>query len=298
MSKRGGLGRGLSALIPGAPEAGNVSTGLLEVPVNAVAPNPKQPRTHWDAEEINALAASIREVGILQPIVVRRAGAGYELVAGERRLRAAKVAGMATIPVVLRDTEDSDLLREALIENIHRQDLGPIELAEAFRQLLEDLGLKQEELAERVGVSRSHIANTIRLLQLPDDTQLLVADDKIQAGHARALLSLGDADAQNALALRIVAEDLSVRETEELVRRYLEGPADKDKESPKEKESSSTKNPSVAEVEEILSEQLATRVQIQMTKKRGRVIIDFGSPDDLERIVSEIVGSGPGLSPD
>jgi ParB family transcriptional regulator, chromosome partitioning protein len=298
MSKRGGLGRGLSALIPGAPEAGDVSTGLLEVPVNAVAPNPKQPRTHWDAEEINALAASIREVGILQPIVVRRAGAGYELVAGERRLRAAKVAGMATIPVVLRDTEDSDLLREALIENIHRQDLGPIELAEAFRQLLEDLGLKQEELAERVGVSRSHIANTIRLLQLPDDTQLLVADDKIQAGHARALLSLGDADAQNALALRIVAEDLSVRETEELVRRYLEGPANKDKESPKEKESSATKNPSVAEVEEILSEQLATRVQIQMTKKRGRVIIDFGSPDDLERIVSEIVGSGPGLSPD
>ena len=127
---------------------------------------------------------------------------------------------------------------------------------------------------------------------------MLVADDKIQAGHARALLSLGDAEAQNALALRIVAEDLSVRETEELVRRYLEGPADKDKESPKEKDSSSTKNPSVAEVEEILSEQLATRVQIQMTKKRGRVIIDFGSPDDLERIVSEIVGSGPGLSPD
>ena len=235
MSKRGGLGRGLSALIPGAPEAGDVSTGLLEVPVNAVAPNPKQPRTHWDEEEINALAASIREVGILQPIVVRRAGAGYELVAGERRLRAAKVAGMATIPVVLRDTEDADLLREALIENIHRQDLGPIELAEAFRQLLEDLGLKQEELAERVGVSRSHIANTIRLLQLPDDTQMLVADDKIQAGHARALLSLGDAEAQNALALRIVAEDLSVRETEELVRRYLEGPADKDKNLPRRK---------------------------------------------------------------
>ena len=297
MSKRGGLGRGLSALIPGAPEAGELSTGLLEIPVNAIAPNPKQPRTHWDQEEINALAASIREVGILQPIVVRKAGAGYELVAGERRLRAAKVAGMATIPVVLRDTEDADLLREALIENIHRQDLGPIELAEAFRQLLEDLGLKQEELAERVGVSRSHIANTIRLLQLPDDTQLLLADNKIQAGHARALLSLGDAEAQNALALRIVAEDLSVRDTEELVRRYIEGPADKA--PPKNKDASdSNDNPSVAEVEEILSEQLATRVQIQMTKKRGRVIIDFGSPDDLERIVSEIVGSGPGLSPD
>ena len=193
MSKRGGLGRGLSALIPGAPEAGEGLSGLLEVPVNAVAPNPKQPRTHWDEQEILALAASIREVGILQPIVVRRSGdEGYELVAGERRLRAAKVAGLATVPVVLRDTDDSDLLREALIENIHRQDLGPIELAEAFRQLLEDLGLKQEDLAERVGVSRSHIANTIRLLQLPLETQQLLTDAKIQAGHARALLALGD----------------------------------------------------------------------------------------------------------
>ena len=223
MSKRGGLGRGLSALIPGAPETGDGISGLLEVPVNAVAPNPKQPRTRWDSDEIQSLADSIREVGILQPIVVRRSGDdGYELVAGERRLRAAKVAGLATVPVVLRDTGDADLLREALIENIHRQDLGPIELAEAFRQLLEDLGLKQEALADRVGVSRSHIANTIRLLQLPLETQQLLADEKIQAGHARALLSLGDGDAVNTLALRVAAEDLSVRETEDLVRRYLE----------------------------------------------------------------------------
>ncbi len=202
MSKRGGLGRGLSALIPGAPEAGEAS-GLLEVPVNAVSPNPKQPRTHFDDEAIASLAVSIREVGILQPIVVRKAGAGYELIAGERRLRAAKLAGLATIPVVVRDTDDADTLREALIENIHREDLGPIELAEAFRQLLEELGLKQEELADRVGVSRSHIANTIRLLQLPIDVQQLLTDGKLQAGHARALLSLGDAEAQNTLALRI-----------------------------------------------------------------------------------------------
>ena len=297
MSKRGGLGRGLSALIPGAPEAGEASSGLLEVPVNAVAPNPKQPRTHWDEEEIGALAASIREVGILQPIVVRKADAGYELVAGERRLRAAKVAGMATVPVVVRDTDDADLLREALIENIHRQDLGPIELADAFRALLEELGLKQEELAERVGVSRSHIANTIRLLQLPLESQQLLSDGKIQAGHARALLSLGDAEAQNALALRIAAEDLSVRATEELVRRYVEGPA-KDEKPPAKKGDDSPNDPSVGEVEEILSEQLATRVQIQMGKKRGRVIIEFGSADDLERIVSEIIGSGPGLAPE
>jgi ParB family chromosome partitioning protein len=289
MSKRGGLGRGLSALIPGAPETGEGFHGLLEVPVNAVTPNPKQPRTRWDDEEIKSLAASIREVGILQPIVVRKSGERYELVAGERRLRAAKVAGLATVPVVLRDTGDSDLLREALIENIHREDLGPIELAEAFRQLLEELGLKQEELAERVGVSRSHIANTIRLLQL--------TDGKIQAGHARALLSLGDAEAVDALALRVAAEDLSVRETEELVRRYVDPPQVKAGKEPAEPKNQSD-GIGMNEVEEILSEQLATRVQIQMNKKRGRVIIEFGSPDDLERIVSEIVGSGPGLSPD
>jgi ParB family chromosome partitioning protein len=228
--------------------------------------------------------------------VVRKAESGYELVAGERRLRAAKVAGLATVPVVVRDTGDADLLREALIENIHRADLGPIELADAFRQLLEDLGLKQEELAERVGVSRSHIANTIRLLQLPLECQQLLSDYKIQAGHARALLSLGDTEAQNALALRVAAEDLSVRETEELVRRYLDAPAPK--EAPQKEADAPESNSGVAEVEEILSEQLATRVLIHMGKKRGRVIIEFGSADDLERIVSEIIGSGPGLAPD
>ena len=296
MAKRGGLGRGLSALIPGAPEAGEMSSGLLEVPVNAVRPNPKQPRTHFADEELASLAASIREVGILQPIVVRKAGdSAYELVAGERRLRAAKQAGLATVPVVVRDTDDADILREALIENIHREDLGPIELADAFRALLEDLSLKQEELADRVGVSRSHIANTIRLLQLPLDVQQLLTDSKIQAGHARALLSLGDAEAQTTLALRVAAEDLSVRETEELVRRYLETP----KESPTPgKPAPKAETSGMGEVEEILSEQLATRVQIQMGKKRGKVIIEFGSPDDLERIVSEIIGSGPGLAPE
>ncbi len=295
MSKRGGLGRGLSALIPGAPESGEAS-GLLEVPVNAVSPNPKQPRTHFDDEAISSLAVSIREVGILQPIVVRKAGAGYELIAGERRLRAAKLAGLATIPVVVRDTDDADTLREALIENIHREDLGPIELAEAFRQLLEELGLKQEELADRVGVSRSHIANTIRLLQLPIDVQQLLTDGKLQAGHARALLALGDAEAQNTLALRTVAEDLTVRDVEELVRRYVDGPAEKTvKAEPVDPPPSDT---TMSEVEEILSEQLATRVQIQMGKKRGRVVIEFGSADDLDRIVSEIIGSGPGLAPD
>jgi ParB family chromosome partitioning protein len=296
MSKRGGLGRGLSALIPGA-EVMEEGSGFLEVPVNSIAPNPKQPRTHFDDEALAGLAASIREVGILQPLVVRRTvEGGYELIAGERRLRAARAAGLPVVPVVLRDSGDDALLRDALIENIHREDLNPIEQAEAFKALLGDLGLKQEELADRVGVSRSHIANTIRLLALPLEVQQLLTDDKITAGHARALLSLGDGDAMSSLALRIAAQDLSVRQTEEAVRRFVEAPtavrpAAKGTEEPAE-------DPSLAEVEEILSEQLATRVSIQMGAKRGKVVIEFGSVDDLERIVSEIVGSGPGLAPD
>jgi ParB family transcriptional regulator, chromosome partitioning protein len=292
--KRGGLGRGLSALIPGAVEEG---AGMVEVPVGAVSPNPRQPRTNFDDETLQALAASIREVGVLQPIVVRRSGEGYELIAGERRLRAARLAGLATVPVILRDSDDADTLREALIENIHRDDLGPIELAEAFRELLEELGLKQETLAERLGVSRSHIANTIRLLQLPADVQGLLADGRLQAGHGRALLSLNDAESQGSLALRAAAEDLSVREVEELVRRYVDQPA-APAEDPVVPAAPPPSNASLAEVEELLAEQLATRVLIQMGKKRGRIVVEFGSADDLERIVSEIIGSGPGLAPE
>ncbi|HYJ61388.1 MAG TPA: ParB/RepB/Spo0J family partition protein, partial [Actinomycetota bacterium] len=278
------------------PEGGEASPGLLEVPVNAIAPNPKQPRTQFDDEALASLAASIREVGILQPLVVRRtADSRFELIAGERRLRAAKAAGLATVPVVLRDSEDADLLREALIENIHREDLNPIEQAEAFKALLGELGLKQEELADRVGVSRSHIANTIRLLGLPLDVQQLLADDKITAGHARALLSLGDQEAMTSLGLRVAAEDLSVRQTEEVVRRFVEAPTTTER---KAAAAAAQVDTTMAEVEEILSEQLATRVSIQMGAKRGRVVIEFGSPDDLERIVSEIVGSGPGMAPD
>ena len=292
--KRGGLGRGLSALIPGAVEEG---TGLLEIPVEAVAPNPRQPRTTFEDEALDALALSIREVGVLQPIVVRKSASGFELIAGERRLRAAKLAGLATVPAVVRESDDAESLREALIENIHREDLNPIELAEAFRELLEELGLKQETLAERLGMSRSHIANTIRLLQLPPEVQALLAEGRIQAGHGRALLTLGDADAQRSLALRIGAEDLSVREVEELVRTYLEHPSQPERPAALAAVPAPSENP-LAEVEELLSEQLATRVQIQMGKRRGKIVVEFGSADDLERIVSEIIGSGRGLSPD
>jgi ParB family chromosome partitioning protein len=296
--KRGGLGRGLSALIPGAIEEGG--GGLLEVPVGAIKPNPRQPRSTFDDEPLEALATSIREVGILQPIVIRRADAGFELIAGERRLRAAKLVGLATIPAVVRESDDADSLREALIENIHREDLNPVELAEAFRELLEDLGLKQETLADRLGVSRSHIANTIRLLALPPQVQSLLAQRKIQAGHGRALLSLGDADAQKNLALRAAAEELTVREVEDAVRSFLDAPTvASDAAATRVAAAPPVPEPSVlAEVEEILSEQLATRVQIQMARKRGRILIEFGSADDLDRIVSEIVGSGPGLAPE
>jgi ParB family chromosome partitioning protein len=226
--------------------------------------------------------------------VVRRGDTGFELIAGERRLRAAKAAGLATIPAVVRESDDTESLREALIENIHREDLNPIELAEAFRELLEELELKQETLAERLGVSRSHVANTVRLLGLPADVQQLLAQGRIQAGHGRALLALGDGEAQRSLALRAAAEELSVRDVEEVVRRFVDQPPT---ESTTARVTPRREGISLAEVEEILSEQLATRVSIQMGRKRGRIVIEFGSADDLERIVSEIIGSGPGLAP-
>ncbi len=297
--KKGGLGRGLSALIPGPVEEGIAGAALLEVPVGSVRPNARQPRTTFSDEPLEALATSIREVGVLQPIVVRRTADGFELIAGERRLRAAKLAGLATIPAIVRESDDADALREALIENIHREDLNPVELAEAFRELLEELGLKQETLADRLGVSRSHIANTIRLLALPPEVQSLLAEGKIQAGHGRSLLSLGDAEAQKNLALRAAAEELTVREVEDAVRAFLDaGEPDVSAAAADRTTAAAAPEPAaLGELEEILAEQLATRVQIQMTRKRGRIVIEFGSADDLDRIVSEIVGSGPGLAP-
>jgi ParB family chromosome partitioning protein len=286
--KRGGLGRGLSSLIPGATE----ERGLLDIPVSAIARNPRQPRGGFPEESLEALARSIREVGVLQPVVVRRRDGGYELVAGERRLRAAKLAGLATIPAIVREGDDTESLREALIENIHREDLAPLELAAAFQSLLEDLGVTQEMVAERLGYSRAHVANTIRLLSLPGDVQRLLAEDRIQAGHARAMLGLPDDEARSALALRAAAEALSVRQVEDLVRRYMEKPGSvtiRGKKAP---------DPALAEVEEILSEQLATRVQVTLGRRKGKIVVEFGSREDLERIVSEIIGSGPGQAPD
>jgi ParB family chromosome partitioning protein len=286
--KRGGLGRGLSSLIPGATE----DAGLLEVPVSAIQPNPRQPRLDFAEETLAALARSIREVGVLQPVVVRRRDGGYELVAGERRVRAARLAGLATIPAIVREGDDTESLREALIENIHREDLAPLELASAFQELLEELGVTQETVAERLGYSRAHIANTIRLLSLPAEVQRLLAEGKIQAGHARALLGLPDDEAKSTLALRVAAEGLSVRQVEDLVRSYVEKPV-----APKPAATRDS-DPLLGEVEEILSEQLATRVHVMLGKRKGKIIVEFASKEDLERIVSEIIGSGPGLSPE
>jgi ParB family chromosome partitioning protein len=285
--KRGGLGRGLSSLIPGAAQ----EQGLLEVPVGAIAPNPRQPRTDFPEESLAALARSIREVGVLQPVVVRPRDGGYELVAGERRLRAARLAGLASIPAIVREGDDTESLREALIENIHREDLEPLELAAAFQELLEELGVTQETLAERLGYSRAHIANTIRLLSLPGDVQRLLAEGRIQAGHARALLGVPDDEARSALALRAAAEELSVRQVEELVRTYAlqaEPPA-----PPRERPAMEAW---VGEVEEILSEQLQTRVRVVPGRRKGKIVVEFGSREDLERIISEIIGSGPGMA--
>jgi ParB family chromosome partitioning protein len=280
--QRGGLGRGLSALIPGAAD----ESGLVEVPVGAIAPNPRQPREAFDEQGLAALGRSIREVGVLQPIVVRRRDRGYELVAGERRLRAARLAGLATIPAIIRQSDDTESLREALIENIHRQDLAPLEQAAAFQELLEDLGVSQEVLAERLGYSRPHITNTIRLLQLPGEVQRLLAEGGLSAGHARALLALPDAEAQVSLGLRVAAEGLSVRQTEELVKTYASGRG-----GPRARPTPPPREGRIIAAEEVLAERLATRVRVQLGKRKGKIIIEVASADDVDRVVNRIVGA-------
>jgi ParB family transcriptional regulator, chromosome partitioning protein len=287
--KRGGLGKGLSALIPGAGETPGAEETTPagkapEIPVASISPNPRQPRTDFDEAALEGLVASIREVGVLQPVVVRPSGDGYELIAGERRLRAAQRLGLVSVPAVVREASELASLQEALIENIHRADLGPIELAEAFRELLEELGATHDVVAERLGVSRPHVANTLRLLQLPAEVQSMLADGRLSAGHGRALLGLPDPEAQTSLALRAVADGLSVREVEDLVRRYTEAPV-----RPRRRDAAVV--PSVfAEAEEQLSERLSTRVHVQMGARKGKIIVEVGSAEDLERVIAQIIG--------
>jgi len=284
-ARKGGLGRNLDSLIPTAiklPGNETVIADRDEVLLSAIKPNPKQPRTVFDEDALKELAASIKEVGVLQPPVVRKSGADtYELIMGERRVRAAKLAGLTSIPVIIRQTPDNELLREAILENIHRSQLNALEEAAAYNQLLTDFGYTHEELATKLGKSRPLISNTIRLLNLPPSVQRRVAAGTISAGHARALLGLADQYEIEKLANRIVAEGLSVRATEEII--SLGG-----KSKTTTKKNKRTTSPEIKELGVRLSDALDTRVKIEMTQKRGKIVIEFGSLEDLHRIIDVI----------
>jgi ParB family chromosome partitioning protein len=285
-AKRGGLGTNLDSLIPTSLTVGTTEVAQQnEVPISAISPNPRQPRTHFDEEALNELIASIKEIGILQPPVVRKVSEGrYELIMGERRFRAAKAAGLTTIPVIIRQTPDNELLREALIENIHRSQLNPLEEAAAYAGLLDDFGCTHDELAIKLGRSRPLISNMLRLLNLPASVQRKVAAGVISAGHARALLGLSDEKEIEKLAHRIVAEGLSVRATEEIV-----ATTNPIKKSGKAKSAVGISGTALASAE-LLSDYLDTRVSIEQGKGKGKITIEFAGSEDLQRIVDLIEG--------
>jgi len=284
-ARKGGLGRGLDALIPTTTigevtnHDGVIAGTALEVDINSIQPNSKQPRTYFDEEALRELAASIKEVGVMQPPVVRKIGENqYELIMGERRLRASKLAGLKTIPVILRASHDNEMLREALLENIHRSQLNPLEEAAAYQNLINDFEYTHEELAQKIGRSRSLITNTLRLLNLPAAVQRRVAIGVLSFGHARALLSLVDASEIEALANRIVAEGLSVRATEEIV--AMQGGKGK-----KEKVRDKTPlNPELKAIGDQIGNRLDTRVSIELGKEKGKITIEFADEEDLKRI--------------
>ena len=322
MAKRTGLGRGIGALIPTseatedrptdvffprsvavdestAAAGADSSEELIAVPgarlanidPHLIVPNPRQPRTHFDPEDLAELVHSVREFGVLQPVVVRATDEGtYELIMGERRTRAAREAGLHSIPAVIRDTADEHLLRDALLENLHRSELNPLEEASAYQQLLEDFGITQEELASRIGRSRPQISNTIRLLKLPMPVQQRVAAGVLSAGHARAILSLSDADAMQRLADKIVYEDLSVRAAEAAAKAPDAGRP----RTPKPQ--AGARRAHLDEVAERLGDRLNTRVRITLTAKKGQISVDFASIQDLNRILEELGESGYGTA--
>jgi len=285
-ARKGGLGRGLDALIPTSiipteikTQAGVVAADRDEIDVNNISANPKQPRTVFDEDQLTELALSIKEVGLLQPPVVRSIGNGkYQLIMGERRFRAAKLAGLKSIPVIIRQTADDQLLREALVENIHRSQLNPLEEAAAYQQLLNDFGYTHDELATKLSKSRPVITNTMRLLNLPPAVQRRVAAGVISAGHARALLSLTDEKEIENLANRIVAEGLTVRAVEEIV---ASGGA---KVKGGSIRSGKKITPKLKEIADDLSDHLDTRVNVELGKQKGKIVIEFATIEDLERI--------------
>jgi len=285
MAKRGGLGTNLDALIPltiNNNDVQEVVGAQDEIDINLIDPNPRQPRTVFDLEALQELVASIKEIGILQPPVVRKVGARYELIMGERRLRAAKLAGLKQIPVIIRQTPNNELLREALIENIHRSQLNALEEGAAYSQLLNDFNCTQEELAQKLGRSRSVITNMMRLLNLPTSVQQKVAAGTISAGHARALLGLSDSSAIEKLANRIVAEGLSVRSVEEII--AISKPSSKKSKSSGGKKES----PELKELGEQLGDVLDTRVKIQSAGGKGEIIVEYSGAEDLKRLVKLI----------
>jgi ParB family chromosome partitioning protein len=295
-----GLGKGLGALIPTSPTVaaepghpypsataaegapGPLGAYFEEIPVGAVTPNPRQPRQVFDEEALEELAASIRVVGLLQPVVVRKVMPGhYELVMGERRWRACELAGLEQIPAIVRETSDDDLLRDALIENLHREQLNPLEEAAAYQQLLDDFSATHDELARKVGRSRPHISNTIRLLSLPANVQKRVAAGVLSAGHARALLSVDDLQAQEQLAHRIVAEGLSVRAVEEIVALGAQAAKTPRQADAKPKPVA----PGLKDLADRLSDVFDTRVKVELGQRKGKIVVEFASLEDLDRIV-------------
>ena len=305
--QRRGLGRGLGALIPAAPGgAPGASAGMSgpahgpgpgtaedgqrhvagayfdEVPIGSITPNPRQPRQEFDEDTLAELADSIREVGLLQPVVVRPVMPGhYELIVGERRWRAAQRAGLERIPAIVRETSEDDLLRDALIENLHREQLNPLEEAAAYQQLLDDFGATHDQLAKRIGRSRPHITNTLRLLNLPPPVQKRIAAGVLSAGHARALLAAEDAQQQEQLAHRIVAEGLSVRAVEEIVAVGEQATARRERRQP----AKAPYAPALRELSDRLSDAFETRVKVELGRRKGKIVVEFASIEDLERIV-------------
>lgn len=289
-TRKGGLGRGLDSLIPSTPlpkienSSGVVVADSAEVDINAISPNPKQPRTVFDEDALHELAASIKEVGVMQPPVVRTVGNGrYELIMGERRLRASKLAGLKTIPVIIRETTNDELLREALVENIQRSQLNALEEGAAYQNLLNDFGYTHDELASKVGKSRSAVTNTLRLLNLPATVQRRIAAGVLTAGHARALLSLTDEIEIEKLANKIVAEGLSVRAVEELVALGAKS------EKPKKAATTKAPSPLLKEISDQLEDSLDTRVSIELGKEKGKITIEFADLEDLQRIAASII---------
>jgi ParB family chromosome partitioning protein len=289
VARRGGLGKGLGALIPPGGTLEVEAGGLEELPTASIRPNRFQPRDHFDEEALGSLADSIREVGLLQPVLVRPVDDGYELIAGERRWRAARRVGLQTIPALVRPSDDATALEHALVENLHRDNLNPLEEAAAYQQLIEDFGLTHDAVAAQVGRSRASVTNALRLLQLPPAIQKLVHDGRLDMGHARALLGTPDRAFQEQLAKRAVDEGLSVRAVEDAIREHESRPGNGEQgaataPSGARPTRSALRPPGLLELEELLGDHLDTRVRISMGSARGKVVVEFSTLEDLERI--------------